>query len=198
MFALQFSYDTSAQSPPSLTLPKSISARWTAIVFDCGCFVMKLIPLSQWGKNRGKYFAKVDDEDYDWLMQWRWSVEVKNGDILYATRKNGNSTYYMHRQILNLTDRKLQADHINHDGLDNRRLNLRAVTRAQNLANVRPKIYKYKGVSKSKNGKRWCANIKKNDIKYRIGTFDSCEDAAKAYNDKAKELNGEFAYLNKI
>lgn len=95
---------------------------------------MKKIPLSE-GKrqNRGKYQALVDDCDYEYLMQWKWYAR-KIKKTIYAVREIRNSDgsrslIHMHREILHLSwDDPCVVDHINHNGIDNRSDNIRAVT----------------------------------------------------------------------
>jgi hypothetical protein len=106
----------------------------------------------------------------------------------------------MHRIILNAPPH-LVVDHINHNGLDNRKANLRLCTVAQNNQNTRPhanpnKLSKYKGVSLDKNRNLYIALIHRNKKNYYLGRFKNETDAAKAYDKKAAELFGEFAYLN--
>jgi hypothetical protein len=148
---------------------------------------MKQIPL-----GHGK-FAKVDDQDYDYLMQWNWRCSASG----YAVRWNGYGTYPMHRQIMNPPD-SMVVDHINQDKRDNRRENLRVCTRSQNRHNV-PVVKNsssgYKGVQK--HGKRWKASISRklgDDI--TIGVYDDPKEAARAYDEKAREIFGEYAWLN--
>lgn len=152
----------------------------------------KQIPLSQ-----GK-FATVDDADYDWLAKHKWSYDPKG----YAMRRSANVTIYMHRVVLNASGPAL-VDHVNGDGLDNRRENLRVVTTAQNNYNrhpeKRPKTSQYKGVSLNRKVNRWQAHIKKGD-EYRryLGLYDSEQDAARAYNAAARHLFGPYAYINDV
>lgn len=155
---------------------------------------MKNIPLTQ-----GK-FAIVDDEDYEWLNQWKWHYN-HNG---YAVRfiKNGNKKKYisMHRFILNTPINKL-TDHINSNGLDNRRSNLRIVTSQQNATNRKTEIRNtsgFKGVMWNKASKKWRVVIEKDNKKIHIGMFEDINEACKIYNQKAKELFGEFARLNHV
>jgi len=79
--------------------------------------------------------------------------------------------------------------------------NCRWITHQQNLHNTRPKdggSSKYKGVSKGKGCRKYEANIYKDGKLYKLGTFTCEKEAALAYNKKALELNGEFAYMNKV
>ena len=91
------------------------------------------------------------------------------------------------------------VDHINHDGLDNRRSNLRVCTIAQNLKNRRPvrgKGVKYKGVIFIKARKKFRTCIQCGEKTLNLGYFDDEISAGKAYDEKARELFGEYAYLN--
>lgn len=152
------------------------------------------IPLSQ-----GLY-ALVDGEDYEWLNQWKWSA-VKDRNTFYAIRevilKNKRTTIRMHRQIMNIESGKL-TDHISHYGLDNRKANLRSVTHNQNRQNIisRCGTSKYKGVSWSKERKKWCASIGHNHRTIKLGYYENELEAAKIYDKKARELFGEFVNTN--
>lgn len=110
----------------------------------------------------------------------------------------------MHRFIMGLEPGdKRQVDHINHNGLDNRRSNLRVCTPAQNKANTgvtngpkRQNISGFKGVSRS--GNQWQASIIHGGKTVYIGSFKDKVDAAEAYNRVARNLYGEFAFQNQI
>lgn len=156
----------------------------------------KYIPLT---KNQ---FAIVDSEDYEKLIQWSWCLGGKKADAYCAqrgVRRNGNTTsVYMHRQIMCAKDGE-EIDHINHNGLDNRKCNLRKCTRSQNSYNQAHKkgyTSKYKGIHWKVNRGKWIAQIKKDGVKVHLGSFDDEIEAAKTYDAKAKELFGEFACLN--
>lgn len=151
----------------------------------------KQIPLSQ-----GK-FATVDDADYDWLAKNKWTYDAKG----YAYRKASNVTVFMHRVVLNAPASAV-VDHVNGDGLDNRRDNLRIVTVAQNNYNQRPrkhpKTSQYKGVSYFKEVNRWQAHIKKGNERPYLGLYESEIDAARAYNAAARHYFGPYAYVNDV
>jgi hypothetical protein len=151
----------------------------------------KLIKLTQ-----GK-FAIVDWDDYDWLNQYKWYTS-KGRNNYYALRRHKEKIISMHRVILEAAPGQC-CDHINHDGLDNRRSNLRLCTPAQNVYNSRPKrncVSQYKGVRWCVERKKWLAKIYLNEKEIFIGYFDYELDAAIAYDDWAIKLFGEFAYLN--
>jgi len=104
----------------------------------------------------------------------------------------------MHRSILNVPD-SLVVDHINGNGLDNRKANLRPATRSQNACNIpkyKPSRSKYKGLTWHKARRKWNARIRKNGKTYSLGYFDSQIPAAKAYDTAAKKLHKNFAKLN--
>jgi hypothetical protein len=152
------------------------------------------------------YKTIVDDSDYEWLSAYSWCI--LNEDNLYAVHKVGNRKILMHREILDVVDKDIFVDHIDCNKLNNRRNNLRTCTFRQNMQNKRPpktqKGSKYKGVGFYKNIQKYYARIKhtvketgKKESIY-LGNFDSEIEAAKAYNEKALELFGEFAYLNDV
>ena len=176
---------------------------------------MKQIPLSiKHGNQReGKepVFAIVDDEDYDYLIQFNWSVAKSYRTLFYAMRgtwdkiTHKKSCIQMHRLIMNCPQ-GMVIDHINHDGLDNRKENLRICTHAENSRNRKMghrTDSKYKGVLRYKDKRRpkinkWKAIISTGGKCLYLGSYNTEKEAAIAYNAKAKELFGEFAYLNVI
>lgn len=150
----------------------------------------------------GGLFARVDAVDFAFLMQWSWShVRNKNGTP-YARRNRKimgrSSGISMHRFLL-AAPQGVEVDHINGDTLDNRKANLRFCTRSQNVANTpnrKPKNGSgYIGVFKSKGGS-WRFRIRENGCERAYGYFDDPEAAARAYDQKAIEIRGEFATLN--
>lgn len=174
---------------------------------------MKLIPLSKNSKNpevKGKYFAKVDDDDYEFLMKWGWSASYsKRAKTYIATRSirrkdtNGKivkGTIYMHRIIMNTPD-GLEVDHADHDTLNNQKRNLRNCTNSENQYNKFKRSgtsSKYIGVCKSKKANKWQSAIKGDGKTIFLGYFDNEIDAAITYNVQAKIRHGEFAVLNRV
>lgn len=153
---------------------------------------MKLIPLS-----RGK-FAQVDDEDFELLNQWKWCTGVQNPKhkITYraVTRQKGVNIK-MHRFILGLEKGGKHVDHIDGDGLNNQKENLRLVTPQQNNCNRAKRSTNtsgFKGVSNFQ-GRYWRARIMLNQKEHSLGYFSSKEEAYDAYCKAAKRLFGEYA-----
>jgi hypothetical protein len=162
-------------------------------------YAFRIIPLTK------GLFAIVSPEDYEWLAGYSWYAS-RCRQTWYAQRtartKFGPRRQYqvrMHREVLGVFDDRF-VDHQNHNGLDNRRSNLRIATLAQNGWNRRKTTAKctsrYKGVCWSKREGMWHAQIKHNGKQNTIGYFDDEQKAARAYDTKAKELFGEFATLN--
>ncbi len=155
---------------------------------------MKEIELTQ-----GKV-AMVDDADFEWLNQWKWHAR-KTGNTWYACRNvklgvNKWTCAYMHRVIFPGHQR---IDHKNLDGLDCQRNNLRVSSVQQNGAN-RPKQVNntsgFKGVSWAKDVSKWKPKIQFAGKTINLGSFDTLEDAAKAYDVAARKYFGEFARTN--
>jgi hypothetical protein len=152
----------------------------------------------------------VDDEDFEYLNQFNWSANNHKHTYYAQRNKLENCKHYriyMHREILGLTDYKIKSDHIDHNGLNNCRSNLRTATHAQNNFNRlsgKNTTSKYQGVSlkkvkhKDKVYTYWRVRIYIGNKQMYIRHFNSEIDAAKQYNEWAKEVHGEFATLNKI
>lgn len=163
---------------------------------------MKEIPLT-----RGKV-AFIDDDDFFLVSLHRWAAaECWTGRNWYAIRgikRNGRCiSIKMHRFIMQVSDPKIHVDHINHDGLDNRKENLRLVNPSMNLQNSRKfrnGSSRFKGVSFAPKvlHKPWRAYVNKNGKRKNLGYFTTEIEAAVAYNEAAKTLFGEFAFLNPI
>ena len=159
---------------------------------------MRTIPLTQ-----GKV-AIVDEEDFEILNEFKWTAQKDHGyPRWYAIRKeeqnNGKwKLIIMHRQILN-APHKVYVDHINHDGLDNRKHNLRLCTSSQNQKNrglQKNNTSGLNGVSFDKRKKKWYAYVIKSKHQISLGFFYDKDEAGRVVDKKAKELFGEFALLN--
>jgi hypothetical protein len=149
------------------------------------------------------YVAEVDEEDWDDLMQFKWTVYNVKGRPKYAVRswKEGGRTRTekMHRRILGVTNPKVHVDHINGSGLDNTRKNLRVASASQNAANQAPyQGSEYKGVSFHKKDGLWHARIGFEKHIHFIGAYKCARDAALAYNGAATALFGDYARLNDV
>jgi hypothetical protein len=143
--------------------------------------------------TQGK-FAIVDAADYEWLSKYNWLAMISDNTV-YAFRKANGKVIFMHREIMK--PRKGQVvDHINRNGADNRRSNLRNCSTRENVCNARPRggTSQYRGVSR--HGTKWSADIGHLSVRVHIGLFVEEIEAARAHDRKAIELHGEYAYLN--
>jgi hypothetical protein len=169
-------------------------------------YPFRRIPLTQ-----GK-FAIVDPDDYERLRRYRWHVN-KSAHTYYAVHSltNGKNAPRKNLQMHNLVidvPPGMYCDHINHNGLDNRKANLRPASRTQSVWHRRkfirrtpggfnkPSRSKYKGVDWAADMSRWRARIRANGKRISLGLFPDEVQAAKAYDRAAKKYHGEFAVLN--
>lgn len=140
----------------------------------------------------GEYIVLLDSRDVDKVSKFQWSV----GTHGYATSGAGQKQQLLHRLIVNAQCNDI-VDHINRNKLDNRRTNLRICTASQNAMNKCNSNGKnpYKGICQTSDG-MWQAQIYYDHEAIYLGLFsDECK-AAKAYDTAARELYGEYAYLN--
>lgn len=158
---------------------------------------MKEIKLTQ------GYVALVDDEDYEMANFFSWHI-MKRKTNMYAgaqaCRTNGkNKMITLHSIILPNIQVGNEIDHIDGNGLNCQKSNLRIVTHIQNMQNkkhIYNKTSKYKGVCKAKGEKKYRCQIGINKKVVYIGKFDNAKEAALAYNEMAKKHFGEHAALN--
>lgn len=144
------------------------------------------------------YVALVDDEDYDELSQWKWTLHTSGCGHKAAYRRENGRSIMMHRQILDAPD-GVEVDHIDRNPLNNTRANLRLATRKQNAANTGPKKVNrtgYKGVSLHKKTGLYVARIRENGRRICLGYRETPEEAAQLYDEAARRIHGPFAYLN--
>lgn len=154
---------------------------------------MKTIPV-------GNKIALVDDQDYEMLSCHSWSLQ-SCGYASIGKRIGDKRTTYMHRMIFGDAVNGKIVDHINHNTLDNRRENLRIVTKQQNHMNMyghKNSVSKYKGVWFCKQTGKWGAELTYYYKKIWLGRYAKEVEAAKAYNEAAKKYFGEYALLNEI
>lgn len=148
--------------------------------------------------TRGKV-ATVDDADYNWLNKYKWFA-AQYHHTCYAARSFHNRVQYMHRLILGFQfgDKRI-TDHIDGNGLNNRRVNLRVCTKAQNHQSSRKQkggTSKYKGVHWHCDIRKWHSQIQINKKQIHLGYFYSEIAAAQAYDVAALEYHGGFALTN--
>ena len=158
---------------------------------------MKEIPLTQ-----GKV-AQVSDHRFDYLNQWKWHATSTDGNVWYAARRDSSPSgrgkvIYMHREITG-APKGVRVDHRDGDGLNNQDDNLRFADSSQNRRNSKHRAdasTAYKGVQVQKLSNKYAARLKVGKKNLYLGSFETPEEAARAYDEKAKELFGEFARTN--
>ncbi len=142
-------------------------------------------------------FALVDDDDYENLIRFKWSV-IKPKRRTYARSVIGGRHYYMHRLIMDAPI-GIEVDHIDHNGLNNCRSNLRLATRLQNVHNSRKRTDNtsgHVGVYWNKLHKKWNCQITVNKKRIYLGHAFDVNEAADLYNSAAKKHFGEFYPTN--
>lgn len=164
---------------------------------------MKKIPLStgRSGKRPARGYALVDDSDFEELGQHKWNM-LKSRDIQYAQREirnaDGNVEKVTMHVLLMKPPKGMEVDHIDGNGLNNCRENLRICTRNQNRQNVgamKNNKSGYKGVSWHRATNKWLAQIRANGKHYHLGLFTDPEEASAAYIEACKNYHGAFANL---
>lgn len=153
----------------------------------------KIIPLT---KNQN---ALVDAADFDWLNQWNWYAHWQpHVRSYYAERTENGRIVRMATEILKCASDE-EGEHVNNDTLDNRRENLRKCSSPQNTRNRRlfsNNTSGYTGVHWDANARKWRALVRHNGRHVYLGFFGSPIEAARARDEAAKRLHGEFAHLN--
>lgn len=161
---------------------------------------MVTIPLTQ-GKT-----AIIDDEDADIASRFKWSTHNVNGFNMYATASVPQGGRKFHKKIslhaLIMRFPSKDIDHINGNGLDCRKENLREVTHAQNMMNrkgaIRNSKTGFRGVVRYKRDGNFQAKIKINGKTIHLGYFLTAIEAARAYNVASLKFHGEFGRRNVV
>lgn len=151
---------------------------------------MKMIPL-----GKGK-FATIDDEDYERINKHTWHLTNQKKD--YAARWEKKKAIFMHREILGISHGTV-TDHIDGNGLNNQKSNLRPCNYSQNNMNARKRygcISKYKGVSWDNKKRKWRVRIGFYRKRIRVGNYKNEIEAAIAYDRQAFNIFGVFAHTN--
>ena len=162
--------------------------------------MQKILLNGQKGKNK---FAIVDDEDYEWLNQYRWYCNNRGYAVRFIKINSKTKCILMHRMILNLTNPKDITDHKNRNILDNRKINIRKCIQQENARNKmyhknkRKSTFKGVTISNRKDGSKfYIAAIKLNNTRQYLGSFKIELMAALAYDVAARQHYGEFACIN--
>jgi hypothetical protein len=178
---------------------------WLDLIFACPLLAYRLLRYGcAYRKiylDEGKWTI-LDPKDYYLFARFKWCIGGDNGNF-YAIRgqRIGSDDFKivrLHRLIMDAPDGVL-VDHINGDGLDNRRANLRLATHSQNQWNKRKMentTSRFVGVSFRENRGKWTAYIGVAGKRIWLGNFDSEIEAARVYDEAAKKYRGEFARLN--
>lgn len=144
--------------------------------------------------------ALVDDEDYEKLNKFKWYLNSEGYAVRDVFSKGIRKNTRMHRVVANPPD-GMDTDHVNRNRLDNRKENLRVCTRSENLRNSSLRSDNatgYKGVAFHKFSSLYHATINVDKKQKSLGYFKTPKEAAKAYNDAALILFGEFSKLNEL
>lgn len=155
---------------------------------------MKQIKLAQ-----GKLVI-VDDEKYEYVNQWTWSFSMGYAKRREKLGQNKFHTIQMHRVLMDCP-KNMQVDHIDGNGLNNQKNNLRICSPLQNMRNQKVRKNNssgYRGVHWSIKHNKWIARIGSNYMRIHLGCFDDKREAAEAFNNASKKYHGEFGRLNKI
>ena len=148
-------------------------------------------------------FAVIDDIDYLEISKYKWGLLKHRSGKFYAIARINRESVLMHRLIMGAKSFSEKVDHADGNSLNNQRHNLRFSTNSENMMNRGLAAHNktgFKGVLKrnDRRTKPYKAQIGANGRTIYIGHFDTAKEAAHAYNEKAKELHGQFAHLNQI
>ena len=150
-------------------------------------------------KNGDKFTLLIDLEDLEKVKRYTWCVTQKK-KRLYALCRTKSQIVYIHQYILNY-DNPLTCDHINLNGLDNRKSNLRICTNGENNRNKPLQKNNTSGVTGiyfHKKNKNWIVQINVNGKPKNFGSFLNKEEAIKKREQLKKEYHGEYAFKTEI
>jgi hypothetical protein len=146
--------------------------------------------------HRIQRIVLIDEDDLSIIQAYRWTSTTNGSKTFYASSMPDG--ILMHRLILGTIGKPVATDHINGNGLDNPRCNLRICTKAENNRNIGPKSNNstgFKGVQFRRENltKSWRVRVRVNGKENQIGYFSTPEEAHAAYCEAAKRLHGKFA-----
>lgn len=146
--------------------------------------------------NGSKELVMIDDEDYVWLSRFKWWMQNNENGENYVTTKVGKRVMCMHSLLLPSRSDSL-VKYIDGNNLNLQKVNIKPASRSQIGANRNPNAgKKYKGAYLPEGEKRWRSQIVKDGVTYLLGSYETEEEAARAYDVKARELYGDYARLN--
>ena len=142
--------------------------------------------------------ALIDDEDFGQVSQFKWCASKRINGRFYARRKANHKFIYLHRFLMD-APHDMEVDHIDGDGLNCQRYNMRQATHANNLKNRRRHSNNTsgsKGVSFKVSAGKYISGILANGVHHYLGLYSDPVEAARAYDAAARKLHGDFATLN--
>lgn len=144
---------------------------------------------------------EIDDEDFEKISKYKWYADKRKNGFIYI-KSTDAKRIYLHKLILGIPKHSaFCVDHVDRNTCNNKKSNLRKASYTENCINKSIQSNNtsgYRGVYWAAHANKWRAQIEKYGKIFRLGYFSTPESAAKAYNEKAKELFGEFVVLNTL